>query len=365
MKKIILISIIFCILINPHIAFSEDLSLSAESSILIDGESGRVLYEKNPYKRMPMASTTKIMTALMALENGNLEDEIIIEKEWVGIEGSSIYLKEGEVLTLRDMLYGLMLRSGNDVSVAIAHHIGGSMDNFVAMMNEKAKSVGALNTNFTNPHGLHHMDHYSTAYDLALITREAFRHPEFANVVKSRSFVSNREINNYYYNKNKTLWEYSGGDGVKTGYTMSSGRCLVSSATRNNMRLISVSLNARNWFNDNYKLLDYGFDNYKSHLIYSKGQFIKKLYLANGHKDFVNLVSEEDFFYPLKIDEKDKIELKIQIHENPKAPIDQGEVLGNIYTYLDNQLIKKDNLISKSHIKKPNLLEKLLYKINH
>src|SRR5690606_37873939 len=170
------------------------------SCILIDANTGRILFEKNPHVKMPMASTTKIMTALVALEYGNLEDEVIITKEAVGIEGSSIYLREGEIMSLEDLLYGLMLRSGNDAAVAIAIHVGGNLENFIDLMNKKAKEIGAVNTNFTNPHGLHDDLHYTTAYDLALITREAFKYEEFAKIAGTKSYISNRVENNYYYN---------------------------------------------------------------------------------------------------------------------------------------------------------------------
>lgn len=343
--------------------YGENLNLSAESYILIDGETGRVLYEKDAHRKMPMASTTKIMTALVALENGKIDDKLIVKKECVGIEGSSIYLRDGEILTLKDMLYGLMLRSGNDAAQAIALYIGETTDEFVSLMNKKAKTIGALNTNFTNPHGLHNDLHYSTAYDLALITKEAFTYDEFANIVRSKSYIANREENNYFYNKNKTLWEYNGGDGVKTGYTTRSGRCLVSSASRNGMRLIAVSLRGGDWFNDNYKLLDYGFNNYKQSFIYDKGQFMKKLNVIKGSKEHLDLVTEESCFYPLKEGEREKIKITIDIPKDIEAPIEKGAKIGYISTYFEGKLINKGNLIAKTSIKKTNIIERLLNKI--
>lgn len=310
-----------------------------------------------------MASTTKIMTALVALEYGNLEDEVIITKEAVGIEGSSIYLREGEIMSLEDLLYGLMLRSGNDAAVAIAIHVGGNLENFIDLMNKKAKEIGAVNTNFTNPHGLHDDLHYTTAYDLALITREAFKYEEFAKIAGTKSYISNRVENNYYYNKNKTLWEYKGGDGVKTGYTMRAGRCLVSSATRNGHRLIAVSLNARDWFNDNYKLLDFGFENFKPYLIYDKGQFIKKIEVEKGKKKYLDLVTDSSFTYLLKDDEKSKIKLTVEVPDRVEAPINEGTKIGYLYTFFDGKLINKIDLIAKSSVGKSNILERLIERI--
>ncbi|MGJ0846696.1 D-alanyl-D-alanine carboxypeptidase family protein [Tissierella praeacuta] len=357
------IALILIIILSSSIVYGENLSLSAESCILIDGQTGRILYEKDAHRKMPMASTTKIMTALVALDKGSLDDKVVIKKECVGIEGSSIYLKEGEIITLEDMLYGLMLRSGNDVAEAIALHISGSMDSFVSLMNEKAKSIGALNTNFVNPHGLHNDLHYSTAYDLALITKTAFSYDEFANIVKSKSYMADRMENNYFYNKNKTLWEYNGGDGVKTGYTTKSGRCLVSSASKNGMRLIAVSLRAGDWFNDNYKLLDYGFNNYKQSFIYDKGQFLKKLNVVNGVKGYVDLVTEKTFFYPLKEGEREKIKISLDIPSNVEAPIEKGDKIGYIYTYLDGNLIDKSDLTAKSSVRRINSIEKFFNNI--
>jgi len=357
---VVFLTIILC---NSSITYGEDLNLSGESYILMDSRTGRVLYERNGYKKMPMASTTKIMTALVALENGKLDDKITIGNQCVGVEGSSIYLREGEILTLKDMLYGLMLRSGNDSAIAIALHVGKSTEEFVNLMNQKAKSIGALNTNFINPHGLHDNFHYSTAYDMALITKSAFECEDFGDIVKSKSYIANREENNYFYNKNKTLWDYSGGDGVKTGYTMSSGRCLVSSASRNGMRLIAVSLNARDWFNDNYKLLNYGFNNYKPYIIYDEGQFIKKTNISKGDKKWINFVTERSCIYPLKDEEREKIKISLEITENLQAPIEKNTKIGYVYTHLNGQLIYKSNLIAKNSIKKTTMIDRFWNKI--
>ena len=365
MKKNICAALILVMVFTFNISYAKDINLekklhlSGKSSIVIDADTGRILYEKNAHEKMPMASTTKIMTALIALEKGNLNDKVKVSDESIGIEGSSIYLKPQEVITLKDLIYGLMLRSGNDSAVAIASHLGGSTEEFVNLMNNKARSIGALNTNFTNPNGLHDDNHYSTAYDMALITREAFKKDEFANVVKSKTYVAEREENNYFYNKNKTLIEYDGGNGVKTGYTMRSGRCLVSSASRNGMNLIAVSLNASDWFNDNYKLLDYGFENYKYSLIYDKGQYLKKIAINNGDRDYLDLVTEKVFFYPLKEGEREKVKISIETPENITLPIDKGDKIGYISVYLDNHLIDKSNLIAKTPINKKSILKRI------
>lgn len=323
----------------------------------MDEASGRVLVEHDCHKEMPMASTTKIMTALIAIENCDLDDIVKVDERSINIEGSSIYLKNEEEISMLDLLYGLMLRSGNDSAVAIANHICATEEEFIDLMNKKARDIGAKNTHFADPHGLSDENHYSTGYDLALITREAFRYAIFEEIVASKSYMSKRSENEYFANKNKTLWEYKDGDGVKIGYTSSSGRCLVSSAKRQEMRLIAVSLNAPNWFNDNYSLMDYGFDNYNPYTIYGKYQLMKKIELPDERE--LNMITDKELIYPLDEDEKENLKVNISINENIQLPIKESEIVGRIDTYLDGVLIKKGNLISAKDIKKASIIEKL------
>lgn len=358
-KKIITLFIAFTLFICQNVTYADALGLSASSYILMDEISGRVLLEKNAHNKMAMASTTKIMTALIALENSNLNDKVKIDERSINIEGSSIYLRNEEVISMEDLLYGLMLRSGNDSAVAIANYVSKDEEEFIKLMNKKAKSIGALNTNFTNPHGLSHKDHYSTAYDLALITREAFKYDAFKDIVSAKSYNANRDTNGYFLNKNTTLWDYPGGDGVKIGYTMAAGRCLVSSAMRDGMRLIAVSLQAPNWFNDNYKIKDYGFDNYKSYTIYNKNQLMKKVQVTDDNID-LNLVSENDLIYPLKEEEINLIKVNVMTKDDIQLPIEKGDVLGTIDTYLDGVLIKKDNLVSRQDVKERSIIDRLI-----
>lgn len=201
------------ILFLNQYSYGEKLDISAQSGILIDGNSGRVLLEYNPpHLKLPMASTTKIMTALIGLEKGNIDENIIISRDAVGIEGSSIYLYEEESISLEDLLYGLMLRSGNDSAVAIANHIGGDLENFSLMMNNRAKELGAINTNFKNPHGLSAEGHYTTAYDLALISKKAIEIEKFKEISKAKTWRANRDKNNIFYNKNSTFGNMKGGE---------------------------------------------------------------------------------------------------------------------------------------------------------
>lgn len=328
----------------------------------MDEVSGRILIEENSREKLPMASTTKIMTTLVAIENGRLEDLVKIDKESEGVIGSSIYLRSGEVLGLKDLLYGLMLRSGNDSAVAIAKHVGGDTDSFIDMMNKKALEINALDTRFANPHGLDEDGHYTTSYDLALITREAFKNKTFREIVAVKSYKADRSRENYFVNKNETLWGYEGGDGVKIGFTNKAKRCLVSTAKRGNMRLIAVSLNAQDWYNDNYTLFDYGFENYKPFLIYNKGQFMGKVCNQRGEDDII-LISGNDFIYPLKKGEDKKIKIKLTEDAKISFPVIKGDVLGKIETYLDGKLIKTDNLIAKNTVKEKTFFKKLVSKL--
>lgn len=362
MKKTIFISIIFLIAITS-ISYGQKPDISGQSGILLDANSNRVLLEYNSYEKLPMASTTKIMTALIALEEGNLKDKVKIQADMIGIEGSSIYLEEGEVISLEDLLYGLMLRSGNDSAIAIAKHIGKDVDNFVRLMNLKAKEIGANNTNFMNPHGLSNNNHYTTAYDLALITSEAMKIERFRDISDTKVWKANRDKNNVFYNKNKTLWDYEGGDGVKIGYTIKSGRCLVTSATRDNNRLIAVALNDRNWFNDCYKLMDYGFENFDTYVIFDKEQFIGKIPVINGENEILSAVTKDSFLYSLKEEELEKIQLDINLVDFVDAPAKKGDVIGDTTVYLDGKVIYKGEIISRENIAEKGLFRKIIDKI--
>ncbi len=333
-------------------------SISGSSGILIETKSGRILYSNNPHRRLPMASTTKIMTALLAIEQGNLDEKVKIKSNSVGIEGSSIYLMPEEEIILRDLVYGLMLRSGNDAAVAIANHVSGSVENFSQLMNQRAKEIGAKNTNFTNPHGLSDDNHYSTAYDLAIITREAMKYEEFKKISKTKLWTSDREINRFFYNKNKTLWQYEGGDGVKIGYTKKAGRCLVSSATRNNMQLIAVVLNDYAWFDDCYKLFDYGFNNYRAMVVYDREQYVRSIYVPNGKKDILPIVTQSSLILPLTEEECESIKTVIEIPKKINAPISKGEKIGNIRIYKDGQLLYSDNLVAREDIEEKSFIGK-------
>lgn len=238
--------------------------IEAKGAILIDAKSGNTIYEKDADKRLYPASTTKIMTTLVALEimeeiDASLDSKVIIPKEAVGVEGSSIYLKEGERITIEELLYGVMLRSGNDAATAIGIALGGDLDTFIKKMNEKAANLGCKNTKFINPSGLFDKEHYTTARELSRISREAMKNELFREIAKTKVWRG-KDSDRTFENKNKTVTQYEGATGIKIGYTKKSGRTLVASAKRDEVELIVVVLDDANWFEDAYKLLDYGFE---------------------------------------------------------------------------------------------------------
>lgn len=314
---------------------------AARGAVVMDVASGRVLYQKNPHERMPMASTTKIMTAILAIEKGNLQDMITVSHRAYGVEGSSIYLGRGEKITLENLLYGLMLRSGNDAAVAIAEHIGGSVDKFAEMMNEKAMEIGARNTHFVNPNGLHHKDHYTTAYDLALISAYAMKNPDFRTIVATkykRIPWEGHEWDRVMQNKNRILWEYEGGNGIKTGYTKAANRCLAAAAQRNNMQLVSVVLNCHPWFDDSMALLDYGFKEYHPHQVFTKGQVLGEIDVKYGSEKKIPMMIREGVVLPLKEDEEKELEVKIQVPSALRAPVKAGTRIGVVDIRLGDEI---------------------------
>ncbi len=282
------------------------LALSAEKAVLYDANSARVLFEKKADDRALIASTTKIMTALIVCEQCNVLDRMRIPKEAVGIEGSSMYLQEGEVLTIQELLYGLMLHSGNDAAVALAIYCGGTVEGFAQLMNDKAHRLGLSNTHFENPNGLDSPGHYSTARDMAVLTAYAMKNPIFAKTVSTKTLtVGNRSLRNH----NKLLWSLEGADGVKTGYTKAAGRILVSSATRQGRRLIGVTMNAPDDWRDHTTLMEDGFQRYTLHQVIAKGDCLGTIELAGGTEGSVELISDSDFLFSLAPEEKPEIVL--------------------------------------------------------
>lgn len=361
MKKIALL-LMFCLLIfNLCVNFVyADVNTCAKAAVVMDVKTGRILYSKNSEQKLPMASTTKIMTVLVAIETGKLNEMVTISKKAANVEGSSIYLKEGEKITVEELLFAIMLRSGNDAATAVAEHLGGSVEGFAQMMNLKAKEIGAKNTSFANPHGLDNSEHYTTAYDLALITSYALKNPKFAEIVSTKrktiSGPPNVEWKRSMMNKNKMLWQFEGGDGVKTGFTNKAGRCLVASATRSNWKLCSVVLNCDPMWEESSALLDYCFNNYSQQKIVDSGELYQYLKVIKGDKDIVGLKPTKDFYLPVKTDELDKVILIQQLKFNNTAPILKGTKAGEIKVYMKDEFVGTVDLEYTESIKSQNPL---------
>jgi len=315
-------------------------ALSAEKAILLDGNTGRIMFEKDADSKSLIASTTKIMTALVVCRRCNVLDRIRIPREAVGIEGSSMYLREGEVLTIQDLLYGLMLQSGNDAAVALAIYCGGTLEGFAQLMNDTARLLGMKNSHFVNPHGLDAPDHYSTARDLAILASAAMGDPIFAKTVATKSVrAGERSLTNH----NKLLWRVDGVNGIKTGYTKAAGRILVSSAKRNGRQLIAVTINASDDWNDHTQLLEYGFSGFKTCRIVCCEQKLGTVQVAWGDRENVSLIAADDFDFSIAEGESVSIELPGQGFVY--APVSKGQYAGSAHILIDGVPVGSVNLL--------------------
>lgn len=311
-------------------------AISAQKAILLDGSTNRVLYDKDSDSRSLIASTTKIMTCLIVCEQCNVLDRVRIPSEAVGIEGSSIYLQEGEILTVQELLYGLMLHSGNDAAVALAIYCGGTVEGFAELMNDKARSLGLHNTHFENPHGLDSPGHYSTAKDLAVLSAYAMQNPIFAKTVAAKTVsAGGRSLKNH----NKLLWQLDGADGVKTGYTKAAGRILVSSAVREGRRLIAVTINDGDDWKDHATLHNEGFSRYSPRLIVSKGQCLGSIEVIGGVQKQVSVIAVNDFC--LSIAENEQPYVLLGEPGFAYAPISDGQCAGYAYICIGDQIMGK------------------------
>ena len=311
-------------------------AISAQKAILVDGTTGRVLYEKDAHSRSLIASTTKIMTALIICEQCNVLDRVRIPEEAVGIEGSSMYLQKDEILTVQELLYGMMLHSGNDAAVALAIYCGGTVEGFAELMNDKARTLGLTGSHFENPNGLDSPGHYSTAADLATLAGYAMKNPIFAKTVSAKNVsVGKRSLRNH----NKLLWMLNGADGVKTGYTRAAGRILVSSAVREHRNLICVTINDGDDWNDHIKLHEDGFSDYGTCLLVQKGDCLGRVSVISGQESYVTVLAAEDFFYSVSPLEQPYILLAEP--EFAYAPVVEGKCAGNAYILIGDKPVGK------------------------
>ena len=325
---------------------SGQVATSARSAVILEQTTGRVLLANNAHEKLPMASTTKVMTALLALENGNLDDVVTVGRNAYGVPGTSIYLALGEQITLRDLLYGLMLASGNDAAVAIAEHIGGSVEKFCAMMTARAQEIGCENTVFLTPHGLPREGHYTTAYDLALIAREAMTNAAFREIVSTQRASIPWEGRSYHrilQNKNRLLSEYEGATGIKTGYTKAAGRCLVFGAQRDMLEVTGVLLNCPEWFTEAEKLMNTAFDRYEMFTAFTAGENVRVLPVENGKQETVCIRCADALAAPVPRGSVPDVE--IDLPDTVSAGGCEGETTGEARLVLNGETLAKTSLV--------------------
>ena len=371
MKKFLCFFAVLFFVFSSDFTYAQTLNLSGEAAILIDYDTNEVLYEKNSDLKLYPASTTKMMTAILAVENSKLDELVTIDDEVVSLTyGSHVALEPGEVLSMEQLLHAMLLPSANDAALAIAKHVGGSIENFVSMMNERALALGALDTNFVNPNGLHDDNHVSTAFDLSLIGREAMEHEEIRNIVNKISYeippTNKKTESRYFKMTNRLLYNselidvdgklvgtmYPYASGLKTGYTSHAKNCLVSYANKADQKLIAVVLKADglNVYADTHKLLNYGFENYSNVIVGHTNEFIDNIVIGGGDTPYVAGILDRNITYPMSILNQNNIEKKIKISEDLKAPIEKGQIIGQAEFLLDGKVIGGGNIISTASV---------------
>ena len=322
-------------------------SVTARSAVVLEARTGRVLYERNMDERRFPASTTKIMTLIVALENGNLDDVVRVGKHAAGTEGSTLWLEEGDEITLRELLYGMMMHSGNDATVAIAEHIAGSVDRFARLMTDKAHELGARDTNFVNANGLPDDAHYTTAHDMALIAAYGYSLPEFEDIVSTKeiTFPWVKDDTHRLRNENQMLWLYEGGNGVKTGYTDAAGRCLVSAAKRDGIQLVAVVLDSNWMWNDSILLLDYGFAHIDRTTVVREGTQVGTVAVTGGRTRRIGVQAKETVVLPA-IDGAAGYEQQVDLPRDIKAPVKKGDVVGTLRVLYEGREVATTDLVA-------------------
>ena len=327
-------------------------NLTARSAVVMDAATGTVIYSRDMDARRYPASTTKIMTLIVALEHGNPDDVVTVSKNAAGMEGSTLWLEPGDKVPLGELLYGMMMASGNDATIAVAEHIAGSVPAFVRMMNEKAEEIGARDTHFVNPNGLPDEKHYSTAHDLALIAAYGYRLPEFEEIVstKETTFPWVKDDTRRLRNENQMLWLYEGGNGVKTGYTDAAGRCLVSGAKEKGLQLVAVVLDSVYMWNDSIALLDYGFDQVQPEEILRKGQVVGSVPVGFFQGELEVKAARDFSIATLKGGQKVKYDQKIEVLDSLEAPIKEGTKVGRLVLTREGKEVGAVDLLAAQNL---------------
>ena len=369
MRKILLLLLLLCM---PLSVFAEELIPNAKSGILIEAGSGKIIYEKNINEQVSVASMTKMVAQIIILENiekGKIKwnDIVTVSKNASDMGGSQIYLENGEKMSVEDLMKGISVASGNDATVAMAEYISGSEENFVKEMNKKVKELGLKNTHFVNCTGLDENDHYSSAYDMAMIARElVINHSEILRFSSIYEDYLRKDTDNKFWlvNTNKLISQYNGTDGLKTGHTDDAGYCLAATVKRDDLRLIGIVLGekeskVRN--TETISLLDYGFNNVKVKTLKKKNSLIRKIHIDKANKEYIDLVLKDNLVVAEGLNEKNKYSFNINV-DDIKLPIKKNDKVGTIEVLLKNKVISKEDLVSNSNVNKLNIPD--LYKKN-
>lgn len=340
--------------INPVSAMGSEPETSGKAVVLMDAYSGRVLYERNSHEQLPPASLTKIMTGFLAAENGDLEQKVTVSEYAAETPESTVYLEPGEVLTRMELLYAAMLPSANDACVALAESIAGSEESFLAMMNKKAEELGLKDTHFMNPHGLHDKNHYSSAYDMALLAKYALANPVFAKVVSTQRAVipwdSRPNEDRILLNQNRLLYRYDDAVGVKTGYTRQAGNCVVGAAKRGDMFLVAVSMNSPTVYEELINMFEFGFNNYHMVRMGKASEISREVKVQNGSAETVSAVAKADVQIAVTDEEAPYLAYRLEAEPVVMAPVLTGDKLGSCILYLNGEQIGSIDLVAQNKI---------------
>ena len=340
-------------------------NMTATSAIVIEAKTGHVIYEREAHKKMYPASTTNMMTLITALENADLDDIVTVSSNASGAEGSTLWLEVGEKIPLGDLLSGMMMISGNDAAIAIAEHVDGSVPKFAAHMTKRAKELGAKGTNFTNANGLPDPNHYTTAYDLAIMAAYGYSLDNFERIVstKEQIFPWVHDDAHLLRNENQMLWLYQGGNGVKTGYTDAAGRCLVSASNRNGVQLIAVVLDSLYMWNDSIELLDYGFSKVEKKSLVKPDETIDTLPILSGRRHTMEVKTTNEVILPTFKDDDKAYEIDYDVPTFLRAPVKKGDTVGKVRVLCDGREVAESKIVATSDVEQKSFFKMVLNKI--
>ena len=337
-------------------------NMTATSAVVIEAKTGHIIYQRGAHRKMFPASTTKMMTLITALEYGNLDEIVTVSNNASGAEGSTLWLEVGEKIPLGDLLSGMMMISGNDAAIAIAEHVDGSVPKFAAHMTKRAKELGAKDTNFTNANGLPDENHYTTAYDLAILAAYGYSLDHFEEIVstKEKIFPWVHDPAHLLRNENQMLWLYQGGNGVKTGYTDAAGRCLISASNRNGVQLIAVVLDSVYMWNDSIALLDYGFSKVENSTLIRSNETVDNVPIISGRKHTMPVKTTDEIVMPVFKDDNEAYKINYDIPSFLRAPIKKGDTVGKVRVLCDGQEVAETNVVATSDVEQKSFFKMIL-----